>query len=85
MSYDVAKRNLLMANATDTQTLPINAERRDKQMLHSDGEKSTTTRAVGNKKSSFDFEAGYRYTSYILGEPDTENHTVILSLLHYSG
>ena len=53
-------------------------------MLHSDGEKGVTTRAVGNKKSSFDFEAGYRYTAYILGEPDTGKHTCILALLHYS-
>lgn len=35
-------------------------------MLHSDGEKATTTRAVGNKKSSFDFEAGYMGDMYII-------------------
>lgn len=35
-------------------------------MLHSDGLNATTTRAVCNKKSSFDFEAGYMGGMYII-------------------
>lgn len=34
--------------------------------LTSDGLNAATTRAVGNKKSSFDFEAGYMGDMYII-------------------